>query len=223
MFRNLFMKTGFFMDADGGGGSGAGGAGDGAGKGEGEGENKNTPETKSYTQAQLDQMFGERSTRAEKVAIEKMMTELGVKDKDELKAILEENKKRKEGEMSDLDKEKAARLDAEGKAKDALTAAETIKAAATTRLMKAEVKAEAIKAGFLAESIDDVWGAIKEGSITEKDDQFVGVAEAVAAVAKAKPHWVGSEVKPRGTPRLEEKKKTGGDGNREVPKGPRSF
>jgi len=179
------------------------------------------PKTVTYTQEQLDAMFADRAGQGGRAALNELFKALGVKDVDELKASYTEGKKLLDGQKTDLDK-----ANADKKAADDLLVAEKSAHEATRnsfleRLLKAEVKAEAKKAGFRDEALDDVWMLAKNSEnrakITEKDDAFVGVDKVVEEIKKAKPFWLLGEdpKKPRtpGSPRLPRKP---GDGQPET-------
>jgi hypothetical protein len=210
MFINRFMKfPGLFFDANGGGGSGAS---------EESGEEKKE-ETKPITfksQEELDAQFAARAAQGKRSALEDLFKGLGVKDADELKAFFNEGKKLKEGQQTELEKaanEKKTAEEALNAEKESHTQTRTIY---TERLLKSEVRSEAKKAGFREESLDDVWLLVKANyreKITEKDDMFVGVAQAIEEIKKSRAYWLGetqeTKTKTPGSPKPGSKK---GDG-----------
>ena len=160
-------------------------------------------------------MQAERAKHAKSAAITDLMKDLGVETPEALKAALkklndleastktdqeklaEENKKLKEAA-------EAVKLEAENKSK-----------AAAERLMKAEVMAEAGKQKIRTDALADVWLFIDKTKITEKDDVFIGVKEAVEAVVKAKPYMVDNGGSQNGTPRRNQQQ--GGGNNNQTP------
>ncbi len=196
---------------------------DGGGAGAGNGTGSPASVTKQYTQDDLDRMFSERATRAAQSAREDMLKKFGVKDDEELTTLLTDGKKLKESQMSEIEKFKTDKQTADDALATEKTAhAETVKNY-TERLLKAEIKAKAQKAGFRDESLDDVWmlASTKDlrAKITEKDDAFVGVDAVVEEIKKAKPFWLAGETekKPKtpGSPRFPRK---AGDNTPEPPK-----
>lgn len=96
------------------------GSGQSTGTSAGQSGGQSSPETFSLTASQL----AERLNRAEQSAINKVYEGLGVKNSDELKAMLDDYRKRTDGEKSELEKvtAKATKLEAEAKeAKDRAT------------------------------------------------------------------------------------------------------
>jgi alanyl-tRNA synthetase len=73
----------------------------------------------TFTQADVDRIVGERAKRAQEAAINKMLTELGFERPDDLKALVTDAKKRKDAEMSELEKAQVAIDAANKKAKEA--------------------------------------------------------------------------------------------------------
>lgn len=209
------MKRRIWFDAD--GGDGGNGNGDGK-KPEGKEppEDKKPPEAK-FTQEDMDRVAGERARRAEEATQKKLLESLGVKDPDEAKKLLEDARKAREQQMSDLDKAKAeAEQFKADKAKAEQERAEAIEKATVT-LMRAAVLAEASKADyrFKPEALGDVWAFVDRAGIKPKDGadgEFTGISEALKALVKAKPYLVetGSRL---GTPRTGAGGKSGKEGD----------
>ncbi|MTI83446.1 MAG: hypothetical protein FH756_05950 [Firmicutes bacterium] len=136
-----------------------------------------------------------------------MAKELGFENADALKDAAKAKKEADEKAKSELDREKAAREKAENEKKTALEAA-------NTRLINAEIKVFATQAGFV-DPADAV--ALVDRSSLEVDDKgnVNGAKEAVDALAKAKPHLVGTG-KPGGSPGNPGNpgRQDGGDGNK---------
>ena len=184
-----------------------GGAGGDGGNAGGTGQQQ----ARSFTQAELDALFADRAKRASESAISDLLGKAGAKSTDELLAFLAEGKKLKEGQLSEMDKLKADLDAANKKADQAVADGQLALAKAKERLMKAAVIAEATSQGFRAEAVNDVWLIVDRAKIIEKDDDYQGVKEAVAEVAKLKPFWMaGSDKTPRGTPKPPDKQ-TGDD------------
>lgn len=168
-------------------------------------------QARSFTQAELDALFADRARRSAESAITDLLSKSGVKTTDELLALLTEGKKLKDGQLSELEKLKAELSTANSKADQAVADGQLALAKAKERLMRAAVIAEATSQGFRAEAVHDVWLIVDRAKITEKDDDFTGVKEAVADVAKSKPFWMaGTPQQPRGTPKPPDKQ-TGDD------------
>jgi hypothetical protein len=188
---------------------------DSGGGGEGAG-NSDDKTAKTYTQAELNAMFAERQQRGATAAITDILKKTGIDTVDNLVALTGEAKKLKEGQLSELEKAQAAIKSAEDKA----IQAEADKAAAlekaTEKLMRAAVLTEATARGFRPEAVNDVWLVADRTKIIEQDGDFAGVKEAVEAVAKSKPFWLGESKKSPGTPppKGNEKKDTGEGGEK---------
>lgn len=100
------------------GGEQSGGEGQGQGTGTSAGQSdgkQDQPETINMTSKQL----AERLNRAEQSAINKVYEGLGVKNSDELKAMLDDYRKRTDGEKSELEKATAKLTKAEAEATEA--------------------------------------------------------------------------------------------------------
>lgn len=189
------------LEADKGDGGGEGGNGNGDGK---------QPETKTFTQADVDRIVGERAKRAEESAIGSLLKDLGFEKPDDLKALVGEARKKQDAEKSELQKAQE-RIDALTKAKDTAEQerAEAIERANVT-LMRAAVMAEAAKADYRIkpEALADVWTFVDRSGIKPKegaDGEFAGIGEALKALAKAKPYLV-QDGNGHGTPRPGAKK-----------------
>lgn len=202
LFKFLFPSFGLYFDKDADGGGVAGVAGD---------PNPPQPKTIQHTQEQLDAMFAERASQAKRAALDELFKTLGVKDGIELTALFAEGKKLKESQLSELEKLAKEKSDIDTALTTEKTAhADTVKKF-TERLLKAEILAEAKKAGFRDESLGDVWmlvNAEHRTKITEKDDAFVGVDKVVEEIKKAKPFWLATQEPQRkslGTPKSQRK------------------
>lgn len=175
------------------------------------GDVKDKKDTKSFTQAELDQLFAGRAKSAEDAAIKKLLTELGVENVDAAKAILTKQKEADEAAKSELQKAQDQIANAKTEAEKAKSEKDAALIKARELLMKAEVVRSALSFKdangntFLAESVDDVWLKVDKASIKDGDgDTFTGVKEAVEQVAKDRPHWLTNPKNdgrpPKGTP-----------------------
>jgi hypothetical protein len=206
MFFDKFLRRPVFLfDADGGGASGAGGAGDAK------------PETKSYTQAELDAMFADRANRASSSAVADLLKKAGIDTVENLVATVTKAKEAETAQLSELEKANNALKQAQTKAEQIQAEADQKVAQATERLMKASVLAEATAKGFRPEAVNDVWLIVDKAKIVEKDGEFTGIKEAVEAVAKAKPFWLGDSKKGPGTPLGKDGAKKGGNTDEKKP------
>jgi hypothetical protein len=202
LYRKPFVF--FSPDPDAGGGSGGKtGEGDDGKKGSGEGGGDG--DKKSYTQAELDVMFGERAKQAKSSTTADILKALGVEKIEDAKAILDAKRQADEDQKTELEKAKEAVKAANEKTAATLAEAEKIKAEAAEKLMKAEVEKVAVGAGFRPEASGDVWLVVDKTKITVDDSgNYKGIKEAVDLVAKEKPFWLldpkGSPPKGRGTP-----------------------
>jgi len=191
----MFDRVRFDADGDGGNGNGDGKQPDGG----------KPPEGKTFTQADIDRIVGERAQRAKEAGISELLKDLGFENPDDLKTLVADAKKRADAEKSELDKanEQIAAL---AKAKEAADKerAEAIERANVT-LMRSAVMAEAAKADYRIrpEALADVWTFIDKASIKPKDGadgEYTGIGDALKALAKAKPYLV-QDGNGHGTPR----------------------
>lgn len=201
----------FDAPSDNGGGGAPGADPNGGGK---KPDDKPTPEPK-FTQDDMDRVAGERAKRAEEATQKKLLELLGVKDADEAKKLLDDAKKRADAEKSDLDKanEQIANLTKATEAAD--QARKDAIEKATVTLMRAAVLTEASKPEyrFKPDALADVWSFIDRTSIKPKDGadgEFVGVAEALKSLAKAK-GYLTETGDGHGTPRPGARGKSGKD------------
>lgn len=164
------------------------------------------PERK-FSQSEVNQIAGERAQRAGEAAVNKLLSDLGAKNADELKAAIESAKQAQQARLSELERAQAqiAALQAEADAARS-TSAEAL-ARANARLMMAEIKQQAARANIRDEALPDVWPLIQADktllerlAVTEQGE-VTGAAEVVADIVKARPHWLRAETKPAtGTP-----------------------
>lgn len=139
--------------------------------------------TEAELNARLDQ---ESKTRQEALA-----KELGFDSVESMKAAAKEKKAADDASKSELEREKAARTQAEA-------AAKAEKDKANRYRIEADIKLAAMEAGFVDPT--DAIALVDRASIKVDDkDAVTGVKEAVEALARAKPHLVG-EAKPGGSP-----------------------
>lgn len=125
-----------------------------------------------------------RMKREGKAQLEALAKELGFESADAMKAAAKAKSEADLAAKSDLEKEKAAREKAEAEKKDALTTA-------NTRLVNAEIKVFAVQAGFV-DPADAVALVDRAGIQVDDSGNVTGAKEAIDALAKAKPHLVGT-------------------------------
>lgn len=148
----------------------------------------------------IDQLLGERAKRAESSGVNALLKELGVEKPDDLKSALDEFKKLKASQLSDLEKAQQAAKEAQAKIEAAEKARNDALAHAQTKLMRAAVIAEAVRQNFAEEEISSVWLALMQDKdlkekikASEDGENFEGVDKAVAEIAKNHPKWLKSE------------------------------
>jgi uncharacterized membrane protein YgcG len=122
--------------------------------------------------------------REGKAQMEALAKSLGFDTVDAMQTAAKAKKESDEAAKSDLEKEKARADKAEAEKKDALTAA-------NTRLVNAEIKVFAVQAGFV-DPADAVALVGRAGVQVDEQGNVTGAKEAVEALAKAKPHLVGT-------------------------------
>ncbi|MHA6484475.1 scaffolding protein [Paenibacillus sp. strain BS8-2] len=166
---------------DGGGSGGSGGDGGDGGNGGGAGGGE-----KTFTQAEVDAMMGQRLPRAEKAAQKALVKELGFDSVEAMQAVLKKSEgggKGKDGDGVTLTME-----DVEKRAKELLDVSQKEQATQTfQRLLRAEVKVWANELGFA--DWEDAH-ALADLSTVKEDDKgnLTGVKEALEELLKKKPH-----------------------------------
>lgn len=193
-YRPLFNAEGGGGGAGGSGSDGANGGGDGNGQGGGSGK------ADPFAIFPDEATFMARMKREGKAQMEALAKEMGFESVDAFKNAAKAKRESDEANKSELEKEKTARAQAEADKKTAL-------AAANTRLMSAEIKVFAVQVGFV-DPADAVALVDKTGIAVDDAGNITGAKEAVEALAKAKPHLLGTG-KPGGTPG------SAGNGNRQ--------
>jgi hypothetical protein len=159
-----------------------------------------------FTSAALE----ERLDRERKSAVTGLLTELGLKDADTLKAALADLSKLKEASMTDAEKAVAAKADLE--ARLAQEAERTTLAQKAVEAAQAELRQERLTAAIMrAANVrypDDVvvWSQrpenaelLKKSLSAEGKPDEAGIKALVEACQKARPEWFGARSGP-GTP-----------------------
>jgi hypothetical protein len=197
----VLLKKRFHILFDGDSGGAGSSAGDPPSPVETNGDGADKGEVKSYTQAELDRMFGERTRQARKAGIAELLKELGVEKAEDIKAALQKAKEAEEAQLSELEKANKRAADLEAKAKQADEARTIAETRAQEKLLKAAVMAEATRQGF--NDAADAWQFVDRTKIEAgEDDSFKGLDKAVKAVLEAKPYLAKAEERPRiGTPK----------------------
>jgi hypothetical protein len=150
---------------------------------------ENKPETKTFTQDEVNKLLAERVARANK-KIEKFA------DYDELKTKLAEYTKaeeeRKQSEMSEVEKLQAQLQKFEQQAKEAEETKLKTLESANKRLIKSEFKVLAKDLGVRKDALDDAF-VLADMSSVEIDDEgnVTGVKEALESLKKAKAYLFG--------------------------------
>lgn len=162
--------------ADGGGDGGGSGGGDGNGAGGGSGD-------KTFTQAEVDAMMGQRLPRAEKAAQKQLAKDLGY---DSVEAMQTALKKPEPAKKKDGDKDES--VDVEALVEEKLKAKQKEQDDRTfKRLLTAEVKVLANELGFA--DWEDALALSDLTKVTEDDKgNLTGVKEAMEELLKKKPH-----------------------------------
>ncbi|MCG8401376.1 MAG: hypothetical protein MJA84_07235 [Firmicutes bacterium] len=180
-----FRMRGCFKENEG-GTAGTGGGDEKGGDGK---ENKSNEQP--FATFPDESTFMARMKREGKAQVEAMAKELGFDSSDALKVAAKAQKEADEAAKTELEKEKARAEKAESDKKMALDAA-------NTRLVNAEIKVFAVQAGFI-DPADAVALIDRAGIQVDEQGAVTGAKEAVEALAKTKPHLVGTE-KPGGSP-----------------------
>jgi beta-phosphoglucomutase-like phosphatase (HAD superfamily) len=152
----------------------AGASGDGAGEGD----------RKTYTQAELDKMFGDRAKQARKSAVSDLLTELGVQSTDDLKTALGALKAQADKDTTELQKAQKNIADLE-KERDQLKG--TLKTDRIRRLV--ERQASALKFN----DPEDAYLRLKDKlELDDKGEEIPGLDDLLKQLAKDKPYLIGN-------------------------------
>lgn len=157
------------------------------------------PEQRTFTQAELDALFADRANRAANRAQAELLAALGVENIDAAKKAIADADKARKAQMSEAEAALAELTETKAENERLRQEKAQALAAANERLMLAAVQLEAAKADyrFRPEALADVWAFIDRSQITVDEAGTVqGVAEAVRAVAEAKPYMVTAEETP---------------------------
>jgi hypothetical protein len=184
---------GFVFDANGGG----------AGAGDGDGGNK--PEPK-FTQEDVDRMTGDARKQARKAATDQLLEVFEVKSVDDLKALLADAKKLKDGQQTEQEKLDKRAMDAEKALADLQKTSDQALADLRTKLLNQEIKILAaaqvvdkdkkvVRTAFKPEALEDVLVLLKRDSIEEKEGKYVGIDKALEELAKSKPYLLAEEAR----------------------------
>ena len=133
------------------------------------------------TQEELDQMMGERARRAERSAKKSLLEALGFDDEDEAAEAVKAYRKKREAEMSELEKAqakleklKAEKQELEGQMRE-------------NRIRRA-VEAKAVELNF--HNPARAYDLMDRSELDVTDDGVVGVDESLKALVKAEPYLV---------------------------------
>lgn len=155
-------------------------------------------QTRSFTQAELDALFAERASQAERSTLAKLFKDLGIKDADEAKSLLKIARDAEAAKLTEAEKAQKLQKELEEKA----AAAEEKAKAAEARAQETAMKYAVLLAAANFNDPNDAWTYVdrEKLKINEKGE-VEGAKEAVEAVAKAKPYLVKKDSKaPLGTP-----------------------
>lgn len=150
---------------------------------------------KTFTQEELEKVLKERLARAEEAAQKKLLEQIGAEKLDDVKALLDDKKKRDEAAKSDLQK-----------AQDALARAEQDKKAAEERAAKAEAERIADRVDARIKELAGKANAVEPKDVVKliRDEHKDDLAKAISAegvvddkaiekiledVKKARSHW----------------------------------
>jgi hypothetical protein len=153
---------------------------------------------KTYTQEELNAMFGARAQQAKSAAETALLAELGVPDIAAAKTRLQAARDAEAAQQTDLQKAQKAAEDAKKRADDADAARTAALARADEKLLRAAVMSVATAQGVDDGELKTLWLLLKDdgglrGKIKAKadsDDEFDGVDEVVKEMVKAHPKWL---------------------------------
>jgi hypothetical protein len=170
-----------------------------------------------FSQDELDRRFSERAQRAQEAERKRLLENLGVKDEDELKSIVQAKRDSEERAKSELQKLADQALKAEERAKRIEAEAERKIAEMNKRLLDGEIKRLAsqpvkdkdgkiLRPAFRQDALDDLLILLDRAGISDDEGKYSGIDKALAEFAKTRPHFLdGKQAEPKGTP-LPEKK-----------------
>lgn len=192
MFGKKFQR-GWYFDKDAGAGDGAAPGNDPAKNGEGDAD---AGEKKSYTQKELDALFGERTRNTANKAIGDLLSTLGMKDADELKIALVEGKKLKEAQLSDLEKAQTRITELESEKVQLKTVAEQTQAGLQKLRLRAEFVKQASELGLKfpnSQAENDAFERLDTTKVKIADEKIEGVSDALKQLQKDRPYLFGTQ------------------------------
>lgn len=170
---------------------------------DGGGSNDNEP---TFTQADVDRIVGERAKRAGKAAVSDLLESLGLEKPDDLKKLVEAQRKATEKEKSDLQK-------AQEKAQAEEQKRQELEARLQRERVDRVIEREAQALGFA--DVTDATSLVDRSLIEVEEDGVTGVKEALEALLKSKPHLKAQQQgDPDPAPDLDGDKGKGGKGGK---------
>lgn len=180
-------------------------------------EGKDAPHAEGnggLSQKDVDRLLGERAARAAETERKKLWESLGVTTQDEFDAFLKAKKETEDKAKTDLQK-LMEQADAEKKRADKLAEEkQTETEALYKRITDGEIKLLAskavtdkdgaiVRAAFHPDVLEDIPTLINRAGIKDENGKMVGIEEALAELAKAKPRLLADDQTPpteHGTP-----------------------
>jgi hypothetical protein len=153
---------------------------------------------KTYTQDELDKMFGARAEQAKRTAESALLTELGVPDLAAAKAKLKAAADAEAASLSDLEKARKEAADAKALVDSAKAEATKARAEAEESLLQAALTTRAVALGLDEGEIPTAWLTLRNDSalrakITPKagaaPGTFDGVDDVIKQMLKDHPKW----------------------------------
>jgi len=161
------------------------------------GNGGNDPKGKTFTQEELDALFAQRAAQAKTSAMTELFKELGVESADSLKAVITKAKEADDAQKSELQKAQDKANAADKALADQKSAYDAAMAKVEKRIQDTEIKIAAarevkdkdgkvIRPRAREDALDAVLLIIERKEIVEKDGAYIGIEEALDALAKAK-------------------------------------
>lgn len=159
---------------------------------------------KTFSQAEIDALIGDRAKRAKEAGAKAVMDALGIQDIEAAKALIAEATTLRQSQMSELEKAQQASAALQKQLDDEKAAKEAAIARADETLLRSAVLAEAAGAGF--HNPADAWLYVDRSKLELSEDGEVKGAKAVVeAVAKERGYLVktGQAAPTPGSPRTD--------------------
>lgn len=153
-------------------------------------------EKKTYTQAELNELFAQRAKSAASKREKDLLEALGVTDVDAAKSLLAKAREAENAQATDLQKAQKLAADEKARADRAEAEKKAAEQKALETALRSALTTEALKQGIDEGELTSVWREFRDsqelrGKVeADDDDNFTGLDKAVQEIVKAHPRWL---------------------------------